>query len=206
MRIRKLSSVPICERCCVARTDRNSLASSPFVAALWARSETKNGVLPYGAGEITLEDGALLQGAVKVGTNMTVNGAIDAGNSNIVLDLTKRTPEDGIMISDISSFAPNSWTVELAQYPATGVYVLGGNAADFAGTITVRSQSGQTFGSLSLADSTFSYDTVSYTLGAAPAIVTVDFMTNCVTVVSEDPFVGVIVPTRVQTPLFCEEA
>ena len=30
--------------------------------------------------------------------------------------------------------------------------------------------------------------TVSYTLGAAPTIVTVDFMTNCVTVVSEDPF------------------
>ena len=33
--------------------------------------------------------------------------------------------------------------------------------------------------------------TVSYTLGAAPAIVTVDFMTNCVTVVSEDPFEAV---------------
>ena len=30
--------------------------------------------------------------------------------------------------------------------------------------------------------------TVSYALGAAPAIVTVDFMTNCVTVVSEDPY------------------
>ena len=30
--------------------------------------------------------------------------------------------------------------------------------------------------------------TVSYTLGAAPAIVTVDFMTNCVTVVSEEPY------------------
>ena len=33
--------------------------------------------------------------------------------------------------------------------------------------------------------------TVSYTLGSAEAIVTVDFMTNCVSVVSEDPYVTV---------------
>ena len=33
--------------------------------------------------------------------------------------------------------------------------------------------------------------TVKYTLGETPAIVTVDFMTNCVSVVSEDPFVTV---------------
>lgn len=30
--------------------------------------------------------------------------------------------------------------------------------------------------------------TVSYTLGAAPAVVTVDFLTNCVSVVSDDPY------------------
>ena len=48
-------------------------------------------------------------------------------------------------------------------------------------------------GEISVSDVEFSQDaatkvvTVSYTLGEAPAIVTVDFLTNCVTVVSEDP-------------------
>ncbi len=123
-----------------------------------------NSILPYGSGILTLEGGARLYGAIRLGTNLTVNGAIDAGNSDVVLDLTKRSPEDTIMISDISGFDPNSWTIELALEPEFGTYILGGNAAAFAGTITVRSQNGQTFGSLSLADSSLSYDTVSYSL------------------------------------------
>jgi formylglycine-generating enzyme required for sulfatase activity len=52
-------------------------------------------------------------------------------------------------------------------------------------------------GEISVSDVAVSQDsstrlvTVSYTLGSAEAIVTVDFMTNCVSVVSEDPYVTV---------------
>lgn len=52
-------------------------------------------------------------------------------------------------------------------------------------------------GEISVSDVVFEQDrasrlvTVTYTLGENPAIVTVDFMTNCVSVVSEDPFVTV---------------
>ncbi len=143
-----------------------SIASSGSVEDLTVGSGAvlSNSILKHNAQGIVLEGGAVLYGSIRLDTNLTVNGSIDASNADIVIDLTDRTnPEDAIF-SNISGIQAKTWQIQLEQNPQPATYVLGKNAAGFTGTITVSDRPGNSIGTLSLSTDPISIETISYSL------------------------------------------
>ena len=112
-----------------------------------------NTVIPHDVASVTLEEGAYVYVGFKTGKELNVLGPVYGyyqNSVNITLDLSERTPEDPIMISDWSLMPVDAdLSVVISSSQAVGTYRLVGNAADFSKTITVTTSSDVLLGTVS---------------------------------------------------------
>ncbi|MBP5411614.1 MAG: pre-peptidase C-terminal domain-containing protein, partial [Lachnospiraceae bacterium] len=129
---------------------------------------TSGGVLndaeiPWG-GTLILEDGAVLQGTVRLGTDVQVRGLVNATDAELELDISMRKEEYGTLLSNLAFVAAASLTVIVNPDQNKGVYVLAGYAQDFNGVITVKSTDGVNRGTITVEQELLDFDITRYTL------------------------------------------
>ena len=113
---------------------------------------------------VRMESGSILQGTIEVATDLVLEDGVIVSGANIRMDLANHAGQDLAFFSNMSSLRESDMTLAVGANQKYGTYVLGGNAADFEGTITVKSSSGAFFGQLSLAQPDFSYEINEYGL------------------------------------------
>ena len=119
--------------------------------------------IPWG-GTLVLEEGAVLNGTVRLGTDIQVLGPVAAEDATVELDISNRKEEYGIQLDNMMYVAALSYSVIVSPDQNKGEYILAGNAAGFTGTITVRDTENTEYGTLTLDQGTLDYDVTHYTL------------------------------------------
>ena len=97
-------------------------------------------VIPKTVESVTLEDGAILTGSIRTAKEMTVGGTVNAAEADLTLDISAHKPEDEIFLNSL--FETQSISITVSNDQDKGTYRLFGDAADFAGAITVQSSLG----------------------------------------------------------------
>ncbi|MBR7143580.1 MAG: pre-peptidase C-terminal domain-containing protein [Lentisphaeria bacterium] len=120
--------------------------------------------LTFQAEKLTLEAGSNIGGTITVASEVAVLGEINAKDADIVWDISHRKEEEGLLWSDITAAAANSYSITVSANQDKGTYRIAGNAADFSGTITIRNSAGVELGYISLADNVMDFDVTRYTL------------------------------------------
>ena len=123
-----------------------------------------NVVIPESVETVMLEDGAALTGVIKTAKEFTISGNVNAAQADLILDISDRKPEETIMVSDWSLLTADSLSVVVDPNQDKGTYRLAGNAAGFAGSITIRNSFDRVLGVLSLADNVLDDGITRYTL------------------------------------------
>ena len=121
--------------------------------------------IPWG-GTLILEEGAILQGTVRLGTDVLVNGVVDAAGADLELDISRRKEEYGTLLNNLAFVAAATLSVIVDPDQNKGAYVLAGYAQDFNGVLTVKSTDGVNRGTITVEQETLEYqqDHTLYTL------------------------------------------
>ena len=119
--------------------------------------------IPQYASSVTLEEGVYLLG-VRIPVEINVQGTV-AGFERNTLNISKRKPEDGLMLNDWS-LLPNvsSLSLYVGSDQADGTYRLLGNAAGFDGTISLVDCFDAAIGELLLENPELDYEFRRYSL------------------------------------------
>ena len=104
---------------------------------------------------------------------------MDAATADLTFDISALKPEDGLFLSSL--FETQSISITVSPDQDKGTYRLFGDAAEFTGTISVKTESCFIFGELTLENNTLDYDITRYTLSLNEA------NEVCVTVSSNIP-------------------
>ncbi|MBR4467482.1 MAG: hypothetical protein IKS34_04185, partial [Clostridia bacterium] len=119
--------------------------------------------IPWG-GTLILEEGAILQGTVRLGTDVRANGIVNATDANLELDISKRKEEYGILLDNLAFVTAAALSVIVDPDQNKGEYILAGNAQEFDGVLTVKSTDGMNRGTISEEQETLDYDITRYIL------------------------------------------
>jgi len=122
-----------------------------------------NTEIPWG-GTLILEEGAILQGTVRLGTDVQVKGIVNAENANIELDISNRKEEYGLQLDNMAYVAALTYSVIVSPDQNKGEYILAGNAGDFDGAFTIKNTNGITCGTITVEQGTLDYGITHYTL------------------------------------------
>ncbi len=139
-----------------------------------------NVIIPKSVTSVTLENGAILNGGISTAKFITVSGSVNASSADLDLNISTRTPEDGLFLNSLFETQSISVTISTTDQDK-GTYRLFGNAAEFSGTITIENSLGAILGTLSIEDNVLNYDITRYTLSLNEA------NEVCVTVSSNIP-------------------
>ena len=111
-----------------------------------------------------MEEGAILQGTVRLGTDVQVLGPVDAETADIELDISNRKEEYGLQLDNMAYVAALTYSVIVCPDQNKGAYILAGYAGDFNGAITVKSTDNVNRGTISVAQGELDYDITHYSL------------------------------------------
>ena len=84
--------------------------------------------------------GSVLEGLHLYAGAISLSGAVDAHDADVLFVLSDRQCEDDVFVDDIACLDAASYTVIVGEAQAAGVYRIVGNAAAFDKTITVKNQ------------------------------------------------------------------
>jgi len=119
--------------------------------------------IPQYASSVTLEEGVYLLG-VRIPVEINVQGTV-AGFERNTLNISKRKPEDGLMLNDWSLLTNvSSLSLYVGSDQADGTYRLLGNAAGFDGTISLVDCFDAAIGELLLENPELDYEFRRYSL------------------------------------------
>ena len=123
----------------------------------------QNTEIPWG-GTLILEENSTLLDSIRLGTDVLVEGRVNASNAFLELDISSRKEEYGTILSDLALLAASSYTVLVDPDQNKGEYILAGNSQNFYGSIAVKGTDGTYRGAVSLSQSSVDYGVTRYTL------------------------------------------
>ena len=115
----------------------DAAVSSGGILRMTNQGVLSNAIVSSGA-FLNVSSGAVLQGSIQVAGSMTVAGATNAADADILLDLTQRITTNPSIISNYANLGETSLSVQLSPEMTTGVYKLASNASSFNKTVTVH--------------------------------------------------------------------
>ena len=72
-----------------------------------------NAIIPKSVTSVTLENGAILDGGISTAKFITVSGSVNASSADLDLNISTRTPEDGLFLNSLFETQSISITVSV---------------------------------------------------------------------------------------------
>ena len=114
------------------------------------------------AGSMYISSGGIHRGDLQI-----ESGAIVSAYSGAIIDftLTDRTVNDGYLINNLSLIKGTpTYTITVSEDQTLGIYKLAQGAESFTGSITVKNESGTSYGSITVNGNALAYGNFVYSL------------------------------------------
>ena len=101
-------------------------------------------------GTLIFSSGAILTGTINAAGTITVKNGATVSNGTLNFNLVDLKAGNRVILNDMSLLAGANYSITVSGSQAEGSYKLANGAGAFNGTITVKNESGNTLGSLSI--------------------------------------------------------
>ena len=118
-------------------------------ATIFSKATASGGNVMSG-GTLIFSSGAILTGTLNAAGTITVKNGATVSNGTLNFNLVDLKAGNRVILNDMSLLAGANYSITVSGSQAEGSYKLANGAGAFNGTITVKNESGNTLGSLSI--------------------------------------------------------
>ena len=118
-------------------------------ATIFSKAAASGGNVMSG-GTLIFSSGAILTGTLNAAGTITVKNGATVSNGTLNFNLVDLKAGNRVILNDMSLLAGANYSITVSGSQAEGSYKLANGAGAFNGTITVKNESGNTLGSLSI--------------------------------------------------------
>ncbi len=118
-------------------------------ATIFSKAAASGGNVMSG-GTLIFSSGAILTGTINAAGTITVKNGATVSNGTLNFNLVDLKAGNRVILNDMSLLTGANYSITVSGSQAEGSYKLANGAGAFNGTITVKNESGNTLGSLSI--------------------------------------------------------
>ena len=127
----------------------DTLVLAGGTATIFSKATASGGNVMSG-GTLIFSSGAILTGTLNAAGTITVKNGATVSNGTLNFNLVDLKAGNRVILNDMSLLAGANYSITVSGSQAEGSYKLANGAGAFNGTITVKNESGNTLGSLSI--------------------------------------------------------